>query len=101
MIRGLDSQRKELGSEEAEFDSPSNSSVETSGHLGGPRGTAGSYAGPLAANAMATEPQAADEAAERLPQTVEPVVEQQAAMESWATVEATAAGRWHRAAGCQ
>ena len=42
MIRGLDSQRKELGSEEAEFDSPSNSSVETSGYYGGPRGTAGS-----------------------------------------------------------
>ena len=63
----------------------SNSSVETSGHLGGPRGTADSCAGPLAANAMAAEPQAADEAAERLPQTVEPVVEQQAAMESWAT----------------
>ena len=41
MIRGLDSQRKELGSKEAEFDSLSNSSVETSGYYGGPRGTAG------------------------------------------------------------
>ena len=39
------------------------------------------FAGPLAANAMAAEPQAADEAAERPPQTVESVVEQQAAME--------------------
>ena len=53
------------------------------------------------ASSPVAEPQAVDEAAERPSQTVEPVVEQQAAMESWATVEATAAGRWHRAAGCQ
>ena len=41
------------------------------------------------ASSPVAEPQAADEAAERPSQTVEPVVEQQAAMESWATVEAT------------
>ena len=41
------------------------------------------------ASSPVAEPQAVDEAAEQSAQTVEPVVEQQAAMEPWPILEAT------------